>query len=289
MATKNGNLLFIDTNILLDFYRVRKDAGLSLLNRIDDLHQVTITSCQVEMEFKKNRQKVIHESLLSLKAPDVSITPPAFLSETKTVELMKKRLNETRTRITKLKQRISRNLDRPSMYDPVYKVAQRLFGYTSPYNLKKGTDDYRAIYRLAWKRFIEGYPPRKRDDTSIGDALNWEWIIRCAERSGLDIVIVSRDADYAMTYDDVSYVNDWLLQEFKTRLSQKRKLHIADRLSTALKMMSVAVTAEEAQEEKEALATSKPEDQTVMWQTLIEDLLKRRRKVQETEGVKDAG
>ena len=31
----------------------------------------------------------------------------------------------------------------------------------------------RAI-RLAWRRFLLGYPPRKANDTSIGDAVNWE-------------------------------------------------------------------------------------------------------------------
>jgi predicted nucleic acid-binding protein len=73
-ARRNGGapqyLLFIDTNILLDFYRARNDAGLHLLDTIDQNHRCIVTSYQVEMEFKKNRQRVIVESLKNLKLPE---------------------------------------------------------------------------------------------------------------------------------------------------------------------------------------------------------------------------
>ena len=47
-----NTLLFIDTNILLDFYRVRsRDAGFSTLRHLDQNHERLITTGQVEMEF----------------------------------------------------------------------------------------------------------------------------------------------------------------------------------------------------------------------------------------------
>ena len=50
-------LIFIDTNILLDFYRVRgPKEDLSILRHIDNNLDRFITTDQVEMEFKKNRQ-----------------------------------------------------------------------------------------------------------------------------------------------------------------------------------------------------------------------------------------
>ena len=52
-------LVFVDTNILLDFYRFRRESGLVLLQRFDKIHDRLITTYQVEMEFKKNRQRVI--------------------------------------------------------------------------------------------------------------------------------------------------------------------------------------------------------------------------------------
>ncbi len=75
-------LIFIDTNILLDFYRIRGgEVGLSLLKHIDGNHGRIITGNQVEMEYKKNRQHVILRSLRDLKMPDwTGLTPPAFVA-----------------------------------------------------------------------------------------------------------------------------------------------------------------------------------------------------------------
>ena len=54
-------LVFIDTNIFLDFYRTQgtRQKGLSVLDHLKDNYDRFITSSQVEMEFKKNRQLVI--------------------------------------------------------------------------------------------------------------------------------------------------------------------------------------------------------------------------------------
>jgi hypothetical protein len=47
-------LLFIDTNIFLDFYRVRGGGeGLSLLQRVEEHHDRIITGDQVEMEYNR--------------------------------------------------------------------------------------------------------------------------------------------------------------------------------------------------------------------------------------------
>jgi len=67
MAQKNDTLdalIFIDTNIILDFYRIRKnDVGIEYLNKIRSNITKIITGTQIAMEFKKNRQKVILESI----------------------------------------------------------------------------------------------------------------------------------------------------------------------------------------------------------------------------------
>jgi predicted nucleic acid-binding protein len=171
---KREKLLFIDTNILLDFYRARTDAGIALLSRIDPLREKLITTYQVEMEFKKNRQKVILESLIALKAPESAISAPAFLAEAKTVEMMRRRIQDAKKRVAKLKDRIKRILEKPFLYDPVYKVAQRMFAAETQCALRVLSDEVDSIRRHAWRRFILGYPPRKKDDNSTGDAINWE-------------------------------------------------------------------------------------------------------------------
>src|SRR5439155_27205632 len=106
------------------------------------------------------------------------------------------------------------------------------------------------IRRRAFRRFIQGFPPRKNDDTSMGDAINWEWIVHCAKESKAEIVIVSRDSDYGVAFEKQTFLNDWLLQEFKDRVSQQRKITLFTRLSEALKLFKVMVSQEERQEEE---------------------------------------
>ena len=73
---------------------------------------------------------------------------------------------------------------------------------------------------------------------------------RQAVDSGKDIVIVSRDGDYGITYKEKWYLNDWLLQEFKQRVSQRRKILLTRKLSEALKIVHATVTAEMEQAEE---------------------------------------
>ena len=70
------HLIFVDTNILLDFYRAKNEASLKLLHHLDKLHECLITSYQVEMEFQ-NRQEVLKKSYNELKPPE-TITVPGF-------------------------------------------------------------------------------------------------------------------------------------------------------------------------------------------------------------------
>lgn len=98
-----------------------------------------------------------------------------------------------------------------------------------------------------------GYPPRKGSDTSIGDALNWEWIVQCSIDTGKHVVIVTRDTDYGAIHDNKSHLNDWLKQEFSERVSQKRKIVLTDKLSIGLKLVHAAVSLEMEQEEQKLL------------------------------------
>ena len=239
--------IFIDTNILLDLYRVRgKEAGLSILTHLDDHLDRFITTNQVEMEFKKNRQRVIIGSHGLFKPPNFEgLQLPVFISEAKQSKALARHQKELRNHATKLRNRMSQILKNPTTHDPVFKTAQRLFRSESDYNLSRDKKIRHTIRNLAKRRFILGYPPRKDSDTSIGDALNWEWIVHCATQGGCHVVIVTRDSDYGVSFDDQSILNDWLATEFRERVSKKRKLLLTDRLSTALKLAKIPVTKQE--------------------------------------------
>jgi hypothetical protein len=252
-------LIFVDTNIYLDFYRVRgKDAGLSVLAQLGNHLDRLIVTSQVEMEFMKNRQTAILESHRAAKGPDWSgANVPSFLLDSKPSKAFETAKKQVNAQVERMKKRIARMLTSPATQDPVYQAVRPLFRTTSSYCLSRGHDARDRIRRLALKRFGLGYPPRKSSDTSIGDAINWEWIVRCAEESGKHIIVVSRDSDYGASFQGTPVLNDWLRQEFSERVSQKRKLLLTDRLTEAFRRVAIPVTEKEVQQEKALLEQNK--------------------------------
>jgi PIN domain len=264
MATKKSSaldtILFVDTNVLLDFYRIRKsDVSTKYLEQLEACKDRLILGSQVEMEFKKNRQRVIVEAINSFSGPDWSkLTPPALVSELQATKMLEKHRRQLMTQQKKLNATITKILANPSRYDPVFQTLQRLFKHDSPLNLSRDKKERFVIRNLARKRFVLGYPPRKNNDTSIGDAINWEWIVKCSADTGKHVVIVTRDTDYGVIQEGASYLNDWLKQEFSERVSKRRRIILTDKLSQGLKLVHAAVTREMEQEEEQLLRSIRP-------------------------------
>lgn len=262
-------LIFIDTNILLDFYRIRKsDISLKYLNEMEsNKHRLILTS-QVEMEFRKNRQKVILEALGEVKKISVNnISCPAIFLDAQPIKMIAKAKKEIEVQQKKITSRIDKILNNPGTHDKVFQTVQKVYKTESDFNLNRENKKRYTIRRLASKRFILGYPPRKKEDNSIGDAINWEWIIDCANRTDKHIILVTRDADFGIHHNNNSFLNDWLQVEFKERISKKRKIIMTDKLSTAFKIVDIPVTKEMVEEEDSiikvrTLESSKPSQLT---------------------------
>ncbi|HEV2617512.1 MAG TPA: PIN domain-containing protein [Candidatus Acidoferrales bacterium] len=241
-------LLFIDTNIWLDFYRARNETGLKLLNHVEALADRLIVTYQLELEFKKNRQAAILEGMKTLKEPE-QIAGPGIFSDIKDTAIAERSRKEMKDRVRLLRSRLVRVLRNPAANDPVYQVCQRVFHKADDLNLTRDNSMRRTIRRKAFRRFLHGCPPRKDADTSIGDPINWEWMIKCAADRRAGLVIVTRDTDYGAILDNASYINDHLRQEFSERVSRRRKLILYSRLSDALKLFKVEVSAQEKESE----------------------------------------
>lgn len=256
---KLNALIFIDTNILLDFYRIRKsDISLKYLNEMEKHKEILILTNQVEMEFRKNRQKVILEALGEVnKISAGGLNIPAIFFDAKPVEMIKKAQTQISAQQKKIKERIDKLLANPGTQDTVFQTIQKIFKTDSDFNLNRENKKRFAIRRLAAKRFFLGYPPKKKEDNSIGDAINWEWIIDCASRTDKHIILVTRDNDFGINYNDTSFLNDWLQIEFKERISQKRKIILTDKLSRAFKLVEIPVTKEMIDEENKVITTRK--------------------------------
>lgn len=149
-------LIFVDTNIFLDFYRMRKsDVSMKYLQEIENHRDLVITSSQVEMEFKKNRQEVILESIIEVKKPiNINLNVPTVLADAKAVDIIRKSKKTIEDQQKRLKLKIERILKNPSVYDPVYKSLQKLFKSNSSINLNRDNKARFAIRKLALKRFI---------------------------------------------------------------------------------------------------------------------------------------
>lgn len=244
-------LIFIDTNILLDFYRIRKsDISLKYLEEIEKHKEILILSSQVEMEFQKNRQTVILQAYNEIgKTPSNGLSKPTVLFDAKPFEMIEKAQGQISTQLAKIKERVEGLLSRPNTQDKVFQTLQRVFKTESDFNLNRKNEKRFAIRELAQKRFLLGYPPRKKDDNSIGDAINWEWIIDCAQRTKKHIILVTRDSDFGSAYREENFLNDWLQIEFRERISKKRKIILTNKLSQAFEIVKIPVTQEMKNEE----------------------------------------
>src|SRR5690349_6559571 len=123
MAVKK--LLFIDTNIWLDFYR-RGELGLSLLKHVELVSDKIIVTPQVEMEFKKNRHAAMLEGMNELK-PSQALARPGIFSDAKAVRAIQTSQKKADARVKTLKSRYAKAFASPSTSDPVYKITQRIF------------------------------------------------------------------------------------------------------------------------------------------------------------------
>jgi hypothetical protein len=247
-------LLFVDSNIFLDFYRAQTDVGVKLLERLSDLPPGTvITNYQVEVEVLRNRQKVMLGFVDELEHCARSFTPPTFIAA-KCSKLLKL-VTAARTESERVREKLIAAVDNPK-HDPILATLQRLFSTDSPVNLRRNDPIRREIKQRALTRFQLGYPPRKSGDTSIGDAFNWEWIVECIMKQKRDAIIVSRDTDYGCTIRGQTYLNHWLVCELRDRTKRRRAIRLVDRLSKALKLLDIPVTPAEATGEDRIVAAA---------------------------------
>ena len=90
------------------------------------------------MEYKKNRQKVILETIKGMKTLDWNpLSAPAILADAQPVQVLKKKKNETTEQQKTLRERVIKILKNPAYNDQVYKTLQRLFKSNHSFNLRR--------------------------------------------------------------------------------------------------------------------------------------------------------
>jgi len=212
------------------------------------------------MEYKKNRQKVIIKTLgkggwTFIENKHLLHPLPSFLNESKQSGAIAKSLKSVSQQLYALKDRAKRILKNPSRSDELYKSLHRIFKKDKELHLGRKNSLRFEIRELAWKRFKLGYPPKKDDDLSMGDAINWEWIVHCAKNEKKNVIIVTRDTDYGHCYDNEHMINDWLQEEFKARVKGGLKVELTNSVASAFKKANIKITKKEINAEERLIET----------------------------------
>jgi hypothetical protein len=236
-----SKMLFVDTNIYLDFYRIQNEISLQFLKDLNTLRDNLIITYQVEMEFKKNRQSVILETLKNIQAPNC-IPRVGIFSEDVSFKSLRTASEEMGKRVQELSSKLHQILQEPEGCDEVYRTLGQIFSKNDELSLLEGSSVQKQIFESANRRFILGYPPRKKSDNSIGDAINWEWIIYLASVKKSDVYLVSRDGDFGVELEQKYLLNDFLKDEFIRRVDNGVAIYFTKKLSDALKKFEVIVS-----------------------------------------------
>ena len=179
------------------------------------------------------------------------------MEDTALSSALKKQKKELEKRKNQLQKKIENMMKNPSRHDPIYKSLEKIFSSENEHVLTRDMKIRHKIKRLAWRRFMLGYPPRKGNDTSIGDAINWEWLVHVGNQLSGRFIIVSRDSDFGSEYRGSYFLNDALRNEFRDRVGKKSIMY-THKLSDALKEMEVKVTAAEEKSESAQLRRRRP-------------------------------
>jgi hypothetical protein len=82
-----------------------------------------------------------------------------------------------------------------------------------------------AIIERAKLRHIKGNPPKKDNDNSYGDAINWESILEYGTND--DFVIITKDPDYLEKGSKGKMLNRVLVKEWKEKTKNKLTYHLS--------------------------------------------------------------
>ncbi|MEX2030543.1 MAG: PIN domain-containing protein [Anaerolineales bacterium] len=213
--------VFLDTNVFLSFYQLTSDdleelKKLAVLARQGKIRLLIPT--QVVEEFRRNREAAIAEALRrlreqrrSLHLPQLARQYPEFAELAKTQKLLLRTLDQLIDRIER--DALAKTLEADSIIEELFAV-----GETIPITAK---DVRRADLRVG-----TGSPPGKKG--SLGDALNWEALLRHVRR-GQELHFVSDDGDFYSPLA-ASYLHEYLRHEWKE--TNGSEIHPYTRLSS---------------------------------------------------------
>lgn len=203
--------LFLDANIILDFFRFGKDdisEMEKLLALINGKEIRLLTNSHLRVEVERNREKVLASSLQALQQSKFEFNPPKICTGFTQLDAIRKQIGaankELRDLIEGLKKKaLAKDLPADDLIISLFEAST---------NDDIGTFEITA----AEKRVSLGNPPGKAG--SIGDACHWEYLLA---KNLYDLDLISRDGDFSSPLDD-SRISEFLLAEWRRESQYKR-------------------------------------------------------------------
>ena len=208
--------VFIDTNILLNFYHFTGD-DLDALNNVFASHEqgaanVYLTD-QVCNEFKRNRESKIKDALRRFNEYKTAAQLPSFMRSyeeyTEIQELSKELKNKLKCISSKANDDIkNKNLQADRLICEIFRHSAIIITSIE-------------IYNSARMRMDIGNPPGKPG--SIGDAINWLVLLEAVPNEQ-EMHIISEDGDYYSALDEKD-INPFLEEEWRDRKQSKVRVY----------------------------------------------------------------
>ncbi len=186
--------VFIDTNILLNFFHFTKEE-IDALNDVFASHEhgaatVHLTE-QVCDEFYRNRESKIKDALKKFKDVKFAAQLPAFMKQYEEHEQIKKKSTELQELAKSISQKVDADVVNGSLLTDV--LIKDIFEKSHPIPTTP------ELFAKAQMRVSLGNPPGKNG--SLGDSVNWIALLE-AVPDGEDLHVISEDGDYYSTLDE---------------------------------------------------------------------------------------
>ncbi len=184
-------MVFIDTNVYLDFYRSRNDAIRILQDLVDHHASKLLFPEQVYLEIRRNKDSIIGEVISDLtesKKNVPSLPASSLISESEYEEWNTAKKAVLAPLLDKIIKKLNERLE-DSTKDEIYSQIKSIYSHA---HVIATTDEH---LRNAEKRRFLGNPPRPQKGklASACDEIIWEAILASVKD---DLIIVSRDGTY---------------------------------------------------------------------------------------------
>lgn len=214
--------LFLDANILLDFYRFGKDD-------IEEIRKLTLLIREGEIDFFKNRlieeevrrarDGVLASAFSEFSTSKFQAKIPSFCQDIDGMDRFLDALKATNEAHKDIASQVRKKIEDSDL--EADKIINELFG------LAKEIEISEEILNRAKHRTSINHPPRKAKD-SVADSIHWESLLSIA--NGISFHLVTRDGDFSSELNPKS-IKSFLQAEWKAKHGRCAKIYLHGSLS----------------------------------------------------------